>query len=185
MVDAVVAGGPVIASPSALLVVVAMAIVYAMGRDRWSRCAGRSMVGVGPTATFFAGLAVVAVALASPLDVAADRSLTAHMVQHVLLLAVAGPLLGLGMPLPTLLWALPAQWRRGATVVTRRLTHVHDRHFVAWVTVALIAEALVMWTWHIPFLYQAAIRDAALHAGEHASFLLVASVVVVGCLGSS
>lgn len=165
-----------IASPAAVLVVVSFGIAYAMGRDRWGRCTGHEMVGVAASASFFGGLAVVAIALASPLDVAADTSLSAHMVQHVLLLSVAGPLLALGMPLPTLLWALPTGARRRATVVARRIIHVHDRRFVTWVATVLLAEALVMWCWHVPYAYQAAIRDPALHACEHASFLVVSTV---------
>lgn len=176
MAEPILAAGAIIESPTAVLVVMSVGIAYAMGRDRWSRRTGHQMVGTAAAVSFFAGLATVAVALASPLDLAANTSLSAHMVQHVLLLSVAGPLLALGMPLPTLLWALPTRPRRRATAVSRRLVHVHDRRFVTWVATALIAETLVMWCWHIPFAYQAAIRDPALHACEHASFLLVSTV---------
>ena len=112
---------PVVASPAALLFAVATGVAYAMGRERWSRRTGRAMVSGLAAASFFAGLATVAVALASPLDGAAETSLTAHMVQHVLLLAVAAPLLALGAPVPTLLWALPAQARRRALAFTNQI----------------------------------------------------------------
>src|SRR3954452_11666325 len=167
---------PVVTSHAALLFVVATGVAYAMGRERWARRTGRVMVSGVASASFFGGLATVAVALASPLDGAAETSLTAHMVQHVLLLAVAAPLLALGAPLPTLLWALPARARRRALAFTKRAVHAHDRHFVAWVTAALVIEALVMWGWHVPGAYEAALRNAALHACEHASFLAVAVV---------
>jgi putative membrane protein len=133
------------------------------------------MVGPRESILFFSGLATVAVALASPLDTAADTSLSAHMVQHVLLLTVAGPLLAFGTPLPTLLWALPTDRRRRSVAVTRLLMRHHDRHFPTWIVLALGVEAFVMLAWHIPVAYEAAVRHRALHAVEHASFLLVAT----------
>jgi putative membrane protein len=125
--------------------------------------------------SFGAGLGVLAVALASPIDGLADRSLTDHMVQHVLLLSVGAPLLALGAPLPTLLWALPDRYRAGAVAGSRRLLREHDRHFPLWVTVSLIVEAVAMWAWHLPDLYQAAVRDPALHAAEHACFVFASA----------
>ncbi len=133
------------------------------------------MVNLATAALFFAGLATVAVALASSLDTAADSSLSAHMIQHVLLLSVAGPLLAFGMPLPTLLWALPAIPRRRCAALVRRLQRAHDRRFAMWLGSALLAEALIMWGWHAPVLYQAALRNSGVHAAEHASFLLVST----------
>jgi putative membrane protein len=167
------AAGTVFASPGALLVVVAAGTAYALGRERWHRAAGRGIVSTATATAFFAGLVTVGVALASPLDRAADTSLPAHMVQHVLLLAVAGPLLAFGLPIPTLFWSLPDRHRRRVLGWTRRIVRAHDRRFALWVTVALAAEAVVMWSWHLPVAYDAAVRIPAVHALEHASFLLV------------
>jgi putative membrane protein len=171
----ILATGPFVACPPALVLTVAAGTAYAFGRERWNRLARRTMVGAVTAALFFIGLLVVAVALASPLDTASDTSLTAHMVQHVLLLSVAGPLLAFGMPLPTLLYALPDRARRRAVLLVRRLARAHDRNFITWVGASLLVEAFVMWAWHIPVAYQAAIRNPPLHAVEHASFLLVAT----------
>ena len=121
------AAGTVFASPGALLVVVAAGTAYARGRERWRRAAGRGIVSTATAAAFYAGLVTVGVALASPLDRAADASLPAHMVQHVLLLAVAGPLLAFGLPIPTLFWALPDRHRRRVLGWTRRIVRAHDR----------------------------------------------------------
>ncbi len=165
----------IVASPTALLSVVATGIGYAIARDRWRMRTGRPMVSTPVAISFYSGLFVVAGALAGPLDRASDASLTAHMVQHVLLLTVAGPLLAFGAPLPTLLWVFPERGRRRAAAWMRRLGRVHDRRFVAWVTIALAVEAIVMWSWHLPVAYQAAIRDPVLHALEHASFVFVSA----------
>jgi putative membrane protein len=96
------------------------------------------------------------------------------MVQHVLLLVVAAPLLALGAPLPTLLWALPAPWRDRAMPVWRRLLRSHGTRWLAWAGGALLAESVVMAAWHAPVLYRAALRHEALHGLEHASYLLTA-----------
>jgi putative membrane protein len=84
-------------SEAALLVsLVAGVAAYAFGVPR--RWATRRVTGWGEPGAFFVGLAVVA-ALVSPLDGLAHRSLWVHMVQHVLLISVAAPLLALGSPL--------------------------------------------------------------------------------------
>ena len=164
-----------ITDPVALASIAAVGWAYYAGAARWRRATGRPMVTPWESWSFAARLAAVAVAVASPLDAVADRSLTAHMTQHVLLLAVAGPLLALGSPLPTLAWALPPSRRRQTLPVSRRL-HAHlDRHFPTWVIGLLAVQALVMWAWHLPDAYQAAVRIDALHALEHVSFLVTAT----------
>src|SRR4051812_49848096 len=115
-----------------------------LGRERWNRCAGREVVGRGTTATFFAGLGAVVVALASPLDAAADTSLTAHMIQHVLLLAGAGPLLAFGFPVPTMLWGLPTATRGRGVLFTRPPAPAHEHRFAKWGAAGLGAQGIVM-----------------------------------------
>ena len=61
---------------------------------------------------FGGGLLALALTLFSPLAVYDDRCFWVHMVQHLLLLVVAPPLLWLGLPLVALLWALPMDARR-------------------------------------------------------------------------
>src|SRR5207247_499321 len=97
------------------------------------------------------GLGSLALALVSPLDALAHRHFAAHMVQHMLLVAVAAPALLLADPFAGLLWALPARTRvragrllvRGAPV--RRVWQTLTRAPVAW-----LAYALVLWGWHLP-----------------------------------
>ena len=83
------------------LTVVAMlaglASAYALGLSRVWASAGRGrLVRDSQVRNFVAASAALAVALLSPLATAAEDSLTAHMVQHVLLMVVAAPLLALG-----------------------------------------------------------------------------------------
>lgn len=155
--------------------VVALGLAYAAGRERWSRAARRSTVPWPTALAFYVGLVAIAAATSSPLDSAAQRSLTAHMTQHVILLAVAAPLLAIGRPVPTLLWALPAGARRRTTGVARRLTRSHGRHVALWIGGAVLVQGAVMWAWHVPVAYEAALRHPPLHFLEHATFLLAAT----------
>lgn len=153
--------------PAALTVAGA---VYARGWHRYrrripARFSSRQLAG------FLGGLASLWVAIASPLHHAADTKLSAHMVQHILLLTVAPALLLLGNPLLPLVRGLPGSWRRAFVALAgwRWL-----RRAVRWLTqpmVGLLAGSLVLWAWHLPALFQLALRVPAVHQVEHASFI--------------
>ncbi len=137
---------------------------------------------------FTAGLAVIAVALLTPLDGAADSLASAHMVQHVLLTTVAAPLLALSRPVPALLRGGPAAVRnanrRLGRLVTLDLRHRLRRVLpaTAWAT-----AAAALWFWHARVPYELAVHDGRLHAVQHLSFLwsgLALWAIVVGTGGS-
>jgi putative membrane protein len=122
--------------------------------------------------TAFAGgwLAVV-IALVSPLDRLANVLFSAHMTQHMLLVLAAAPLLSLGAPLGPTLLALPPAWRiaLGRGWPGSRLQVVWSwlsRPAVAWGL-----HAGVLWAWHAPGPYQAALQAEWLHSLEHLSLL--------------
>ncbi len=125
---------------------------------------------------FLAGLLLILVALVSPVDALSEQLFSLHMIQHVLLLVVAAPLLVLGAPLPTVVWALPERWRPPASVAWRWLLRSHRAHWLAWAGGALVVESLVMAAWHLPVAYRAALHHDALHVVEHATFLGTAGV---------
>ena len=124
-------------------------------------------------AAFLAGLAVVFLAVASPIDAFANLLLRVHMLQHVLLTMVAPPLLWLGAPALPLLRGLPTGVaKRGLgpflawpPLLTAARAVVHP--VVAWL--ALVAATLL---WHLPGPYQLALRDPDWHQLEHACFLV-------------
>jgi putative membrane protein len=159
-----------------LVVLAAVALTgwaYARGRRHLSERAHASGPRRGPAVCFGAGLAAVVVALATPLDHLTTERLWAHMAQHVVLVAVAAPLLVLGRPLPTLLWAIPAGARAEVSRWWRRLARSHSRPagWLAWAAGALALHSLNHWAWHAPGPYQAALRSESVHALEHATFL--------------
>ncbi|MDQ3575898.1 MAG: cytochrome c oxidase assembly protein [Actinomycetota bacterium] len=157
--------------PLVLLSVVVVGAAYAAGFRRLQARTGRRHL--GRAVAFGAGLAVVVVMLSAPVEHAALERLWAHMVQHEVLVTVAAPLLILGNPLPALMWALPAGYRRAVAPWWRKLSrsHVRPTGWAAWATTALLVQTVALWAWHAPDPYQAALRSEWLHSLQHASFL--------------
>jgi cytochrome c oxidase assembly factor CtaG len=126
----------------------------------------------GQLAALLGGLAAIDLALASPIEPFADLLLSVHMVQHLLLMMVAPPLLWLGAPLFPLLRGLPRPVRvywvaplLSAPPLRRlfgRLTHP---------LTALVLFVAATWVWHAPPVYDLALRSGAWHYLEHACFL--------------
>ena len=124
------------------------------------------------TILFLGGLAAILAALASPIDALALDLFSIHMVQHMLLIVVAAPLLLLGAPVRPLLRGLPGAFRRA---VIRPIAG--DRavravlHAVRQPLVAAALYVVGLYVWHIPAVYGGAIDHPALHAAEHLWFL--------------
>jgi cytochrome c oxidase assembly factor CtaG len=172
------------------MVIASIAVVgagYVAGRRRLRRPGRRAarieITRAWRTVCFAAGLATVVAALLSPLDARSAELLSAHMVQHLLLVVVAAPLLVLGAPAVPLLLALPTGTRRdlhalGAKPFVATITRTFRRPVVAWAL-----HVVTLWTWHVPNFYEAAVRTDALHALEHASFLGTALLFWLVVLG--
>ncbi len=156
-----------------LALVAAIAVAYASGVSRaWQRAGRGRLVRPRQVAFFSAGLVVTLVALVGPLDVRAGTSLTAHMVQHVLLLSVAAPLLAIGEPAVALINALDDRTRARVAPWWRRvLRSQHGRGWAVWLGVTLAIQTAILFSWHMPALYDAAVRNAFLHGIEHLCFL--------------
>ncbi|HEV7862062.1 MAG TPA: cytochrome c oxidase assembly protein [Acidimicrobiia bacterium] len=118
-----------------------------------------------------AGLAVVAVAVAPPLEAAAGRRLSIHMAQHLLLMLLAAPLLAAGRPGAVLLEALPQATRARVGRILHRPGWHRVRRLVTQPVVVLSLFVGGFWAWHLPRLYEAALRNSAVHVVEHATFL--------------
>jgi cytochrome c oxidase assembly factor CtaG len=122
--------------------------------------------------SFVAGLVTLWLALDSPLDAFADLLLSAHMVQHLLLLMVIPPLILLGFPFLPLLRGLPRGW-----------AHEGIAPFLHWAPLRKVARVLtapvVCWgvmvatlcSWHIPALFELTLRSPDWHKFEHSCFL--------------
>lgn len=144
------------------------ATLYAGGR---MRLAAHARTGRREARLFYAGWIAAVLALLSPLDALGDALFSAHMVQHELLMLVAAPLLVLGKPLPVWLWALPATWRPGIAAASHArpwawLWQTCTRPLGAW-----LIHFAVLWIWHAPPLFQAAVGDNAVHTLQHLGFM--------------
>ena len=118
-----------------------------------------------------AGCCVLAIVLSPPLHELSERWFSVHMVEHELLMAVAAPLIVLGRPLWVLLSALPQPARRrvarwAAAAPIRRAWLFATGPVLAW-----SVHTLALWIWHVPLLFEAALRDEIEHALQHLSFL--------------
>jgi cytochrome c oxidase assembly factor CtaG len=123
-------------------------------------------------ASFLAGLGVLWLAIGSPMDGFADVLLSAHMVEHLLLMSAVPPLLLLGMPVVPLLRGLPALLLRFVVGPILRASQV--RRFVRCLVtpvVAWLAMNLAFLAWHIPAAYDFALEHENWHAVEHICFL--------------
>ena len=117
---------------------------------------------------WYLGLFVLLIALASPIATYDTTLFTAHMVQHLLMVMVAAPLLAIGAPITLLL--------RVASPETRQrfvLPVLHSRvvKILAFPVIAWILFAAVMWASHFSSLFDAALDNEFIHLAEHALFL--------------
>ena len=109
------------------------------------------------------------------MDRAAALTFSMHMAQHELLMLVGAPLLIVGRPIVPWLWALPIRVRH---VAGGRLWNGSVLALWRWLTIPLVAWALhgaTIWLWHLPALYEAAVRanrwlDEAIDEFDDASY---------------
>jgi putative membrane protein len=122
------------------------------------------------TASFIAGLVTIVLALDSPIDGYADQLFWVHMLQHVLLLTVAPPLILLGRPWPRMWRALPLSTRTTVGRAIVRSRFAAPLRALARPLPAFLLFNLTILCWHIPALYDATLRSNAIHQLEHAMF---------------
>jgi putative membrane protein len=161
-------GEPVVIAGLALTLV-----LYAGGVQRlWRRAGpGRGVRRANVTA-FALGWTAVVVAIVSPLDALADALFSAHMVQHLVLMLVAAPLLAMSRAVRAGFWVLPLRARRQfarAWVAAPRFRAGVDG--LSRRGIAFLLLSISLWVWHVPLFYDAAVSDELLHGLEHASFL--------------
>ena len=121
-------------------------------------------------AYFVGGWGALILALLSPIDEVAEQLFSAHMAQHELIMVIAAPLMVLARPMPTMLWAFPAGWRRaiGRLILGRPVRAAWREATEPFA--AFLVHGVVIWTWHIPSLFQATLRSEPVHALQHLSF---------------
>ncbi len=163
---------------SALLIVLAaayLAAVVVVGR----RGAARTWP-ARRTAAFLLGLAVIAVATQSSAGVYDDVLFSAHMVQHLLLIMVAPPLLISGRPATLVLRATRGQLRRRVGKVLRSA----PVSWLTWPPVSVILYAAVVIGTHLTPLMDLVLDNDGVHDAEHALYLIVGYLYFLPIIGS-
>jgi putative membrane protein len=153
--------------------VLCAAALYWLGASRHAS-AHSSAAARWRTASFVAGLATIVVAVASPVHELSEELLWVHMVQHILLVLVAPPLLALARPWNRMWHGLPLEFRRP----TARALARDPRLAPLRRTVQLLGEPVPSWlvfsfvflAWHLPAAYDATLRSQPVHVLEHATF---------------
>ena len=152
--------GPDAGSPLVALVALSYLAVYAY---RWRQCRkdpSTRSPGFQHLLAFAAGCALMGLALGPPLDRWAEQSSTMHMVQHVILLDLVPILLFAGLTKALL------------RPITRRVHGVESKvGVVALPVFAVVLYVGLMYFWHFPFAYNAALKNANVHALEHVTLL--------------
>jgi cytochrome c oxidase assembly factor CtaG len=161
-----------------LVLVLVFALLYWLGDRRTPTPERERAARRWQCASFYAGLAVLAIALASPLDALSEQLFWVHMVQHVLLLVVAAPLIVLARPWIRVWRALPLGTRRA---LAHGLARGERTRWLRALSRALgsppagfVAFCGVLLAWHVPVLFDATLRSNALHALEHTLFFTTA-----------
>ncbi len=126
----------------------------------------------GKLAAFLVGLTALFLALGSPIEPFGSFLLQVHMIQHMLLMMVAPPLLWLGAPLFPMIrgvprpirtyWLRPVLRSRSVRRFFGQLSHPAP---------ALALYVVTTWVWHVPGIYEVALRSPGWHRLQHLCFL--------------
>jgi putative membrane protein len=152
--------------------------IYGFGLFRlWRRSGVGKTISVRQASMFAAGMTTLVIALVSPVDVFSDELSWMHMIQHMLLVGVAAPLLVMGTPFLVSLWAFPLAGRRAYGRLKQRVERWRPTRYLLWQPLVMWSLfAFTLWVWHLPVLYEATLYDDLFHDFQHFTF------VAVGCL---
>jgi putative membrane protein len=155
-------------SPPVLVVVIALGAAY---WRRWlhvrqtGASRGASDAPIWRLCCFAGSLVCALIALVSPIDSLSEQLFAIHMVQHILLLDIAPILAILG-------------FTRVLLRPLTRLVHSLERRAGPFASpvFAIVLYVGVIWVWHVPGAYDAALRNGGVHVLEHLSFLVAGSL---------
>jgi putative membrane protein len=146
-------------------------MVYARGWFR-VRAAFPNLIPLWRLAAFAAGIISIWIAIGSPLAAFDEASLSVHMVQHLLLMAIAPPLILLGAPALPLLHGLPQKIARDVVGPLLRWNFAKSLGLlITNPAICWLAAAFALIAWHVPAIFELALRKNWLHELEHATFL--------------
>ncbi|HEX7950622.1 MAG TPA: cytochrome c oxidase assembly protein [Candidatus Limnocylindrales bacterium] len=157
--------------PTVLVPLVATALAWLWVVRRIDRRHPHNPVPVPRTIAFLLGLLVIAVALQSGVERYDTTLFSIHMVQHLLLILVAPPLLLLGAPITQLLRVVSPGFRRR---ILLPVLHSGPIVFVSHPVTAWLLFTLVLWGTHFSPLFDVALENPRVHQLEHVLYLVAA-----------
>ncbi len=159
----------------ALALIVVSGLLYALGDRRTASAPRERGAARARSACFYAALLVLVIALDSPIEQLSRQLFWAHMVQHVLLLMVAAPLIVLARPWMRLWRCLPLGTRRSVgralSTGSRAAPLRGAARGLGRPAVSFVLFAATLLSWHVPALFDSTLRSEPLHVLEHGMFL--------------
>src|SRR4051794_21485447 len=141
--------------------------VYAVGiRNLWERAGVGRGIRAWQAGAFAAGLLSLGIALVSPVAWLSEILFSVHMTQHEILMLISAPLLIFGHPLLAVLWAVPVSTRESWGRWSQQRAVAQTWRAITGALAVFLLHALAIWVWHIPALYEAALRNNGVHALE-------------------
>ena len=142
-------------------------LIYSVGWVRLSKRASEP-----PRAgLFLSGWTVLTLSLVSPLHAAGERSFTMHMIEHELIMLVATMLLAMSGSGGVMAWGLPRRLRQSLAGSWKSPLQSLWRRLTGPVTATAI-QAVILWAWHAPILFDRALESSGWHIAQHASFFI-------------
>jgi cytochrome c oxidase assembly factor CtaG len=157
-----------------LLPLLAGAVIYARGWRILRLRGSRRLATRWRLVAFLVGLVTVFLSLLSAIDSFSADLFLMHMIQHLLLIMVAAPLIMISNPFPFILWGLPRGRDVGVALFApgaqfARLLGQTTGPGIVW-----LLFVACLWGWHDPGAYDAALKSDLIHDIEHLTFYVTA-----------
>jgi cytochrome c oxidase assembly factor CtaG len=172
--------------PEIILTLGLFATAHLAGRWRLKKRGAHALIKPWRTVSYLGGLAVLWVALMSPIDVLSGQFFYMHMIQHLLLVMIAPPLLLIANPMPIMMWGLPralrteiGRWLRPESQVRQVLRAITTPGLVWLYFVAALVG------WHEPSAYNLTLVSEFFHDLEHLTFFGTAMLFWWHVIGSA
>ncbi|MEM9774929.1 MAG: cytochrome c oxidase assembly protein [Chloroflexota bacterium] len=164
--------------PFFVFVILTFGTLYTVGWFRLRRRSkSKAFVPIWKLVAYLFALFTLAAALMSFIDILGASLFYFHMIQHLMITMIAGPLIMLVDPVPIILWGFPDSWGIRKAVIRgfSKILHRNSpyRNILRKVTSPLVSYVLMLvllWGWHDPNLYNLALRSEFWHDFEHISF---------------
>lgn len=167
--------------PEVIIPLLLLAVWYGRGWQVMRR-RGRAEAGFAKgwrLGAYLLGLLFLAISLLSPVDTLGSFLFAMHMVQHLLMVMFAPPLLMIANPFPVFLWGLPTPVRQSvgywlSRTISQKGPIRRSLRTLLSPGTAWFIFVIVLWGWHDPNMYNAALRHQWIHDIEHITFFATA-----------